>query len=331
MSANIFYSADYDGLELRTMAQAAIRLVGFSDMALVLNSGKDVHLDLASSILSISYDDAEKKHPQEQKDFSSWRDELAGRGLSREAATIQAGVDVPMPVDNARQTAKIANLGFAGGLGADKLCLFARKTYKVSITVDEAKTLKRDWLNRWREFRSYFARVDSDLRQNHGTIKQLFSNRLRGGTHYTAGCNTLFQGLGADATKNALFLVSRACYSPTPCLVCSGSIAGCEWCRACHGPGISPLYGSRPVNYVHDEIIGECSEPWGHCVAHELVRNMIAGAAPFLPDVPATAKPQLMRYWSKQAKPVWIVDPTAPGAAQRKPEKGRLVAWPMAA
>jgi hypothetical protein len=68
---------------------------------------------------------------------------------------------------------------------------------------------------------------------------------------------------------------------------------------------------------VHDEFILECDENAGHEIAHELVRLMIEGAAPYLPGVPPKAKPVLMRYWSKDAEQVW--------------ENGRLMPWPKAA
>jgi DNA polymerase I len=293
----VFYSADYDGLELRTMAQACILSVGYSNMARVLNSGpetSDVHLALAASMLGVTYEYAKQHIKTDQ-------------------------------VDKARQSAKIANFGFAGGMGAEKLALQARKQYKVVLCgnkhlkqhgdccIGKARWLKQEWLKAWPEFREYFARASIATERGSGTFKQYFSNRLRGGLTYTEYCNTQFQGLGADATGNAMWLCSKACYVPTPCAGCDGASNGCDRCRACHGPGVSPMYGSRLVNYVHDEIIGECCEPWGHEVAHELGDLMVRGAAPYLPDVPATCKPQLMRFWSKQAEPTW--------------NDGRLVPW----
>ena len=87
----------------------------------------------------------------------------------------------------------------------------------------------------------------------------------------------------ADAAKNAGFLVSRACYvEPT-----------------------SPLYGSRIVNFVHDELIIEAPEEKAHEAAMELARVMVAGASVLMPDVPPKVEPLLMRRWSKKAKPLY--------------------------
>lgn len=260
---HVFIQADYDQLELRTLGQVCVSLFGRSELASALNAGIDPHLALAANILRISYEEAaaNRKRPD---------------------------------VDNARQTAKVANFGFPGGLGAQKLILFARKTYGVELDLARANELREEWFERWPEMREFFNYV-SELAQNpHGaTVKQLFSNRIRGGCRYTAACNSYFQGLGADATGHALWLVVRACYAEPS----------------------SPLYGARVVNFVHDEVIAEFPEcDRAHEAAEEMARLMVHGANEFLPDVPSKTEPLLMRYWSKDAKR--ILD-----------ERGRLVPW----
>lgn len=372
MTALIYASADFDGLELRTMAQACLLLVGSSELAIALNAGRDPHLMMAANMLGLGYDEAVARHAAEKQArteafefFKGKRPDGTGRyipkALDDADASKRAGDCVPNPVDNARQAGKVANFGFAGGLGAEKLVLFARKIYKVYLSVDgegglpSAKELKKVWFRTFPEFRKYFEAVNRMMGPDGATFRHFFSGRVRGGAPYTATCNSLFQGLGADASGNVLFLLSEACYLPTPCRACSGlgidsssprcvphpcnpsrpghgpglcaeEGAPCPWCR---GTGTSALYGTRLVNYVHDDYQIECDEAIGHEVAHELVRIMIEGSAPYLPDVPATAKPQLSRFWSKDAKQVWIDDPSAPPAPGK--EGKRLVAWPKAA
>lgn len=341
--ALVFVSADVDGLELRTLAQACLLLVGESKLAQVLNAGEDPHLHMAASMLGLSYPDAVARHEQEATERAAARDYFKGLGLSDQEASVRAAAAVPTPVDDARQAGKVANFGFPGELGAEKLVLFARKTYKVHLLVDDdpsqpqrmsARRLKRIWLQTFPEFRKYFARIEG-LKGADGLFRivQLFSNRIRGGAHYCAACNSFFQGLGADATGNALFLISEACYTPAPCRACDGTgdpkeqhLADCGWCT---GSGVSALYGTRLVNYVHDDFMIETPEYKAHEVAFELVRIMVEGMAPYLPDVPATAKPKIMRYWSKDAKQVWVPDSSAPPVKGK--EGKRLVPWPKAA
>lgn len=261
----VFAQADFSGLELHTLAQTCVTLFGQSHLAEVLNAGLDPHTAVAADILGISYEEA--------------------------VARKEAGDE---DVDNARQTAKVLNFGKPGGLGAEKLCLFARKSYGVILTEERARELTEQWLQRWPEMKLFFKYVGDLVSEDTGeaTIEQLFSKRWRGGCHYTAACNTFFQGLGADAAKRATYLVSRACYAEP----------------------LSVLYGSRIVNQVHDELILEVDDdPMAHDKAVELGRLMVQGANEFLPDVPARVAPLLARCWSKKAKPVY--------------KNGRLVPW----
>lgn len=263
----VYAQADYSSLELCTLAQACLDLLAHSKLADALNEGIDAHTALACSILEISYEEGVIRRKTKDHLF-----------------------------DDARQTAKVANFGFPGGLGAGKLVLFARKTYGVELTEARAKELKAQWFEQWPEMREYFAHVNAmQGRDGTLTLEQLRSGRIRTCKvpgAYTAACNSFFQGLGADATAGAYWLISKACYVDTS----------------------SPLYGSRIVNYVHDEFIVEAREATAAEAAEELSRLMILGAAEWIPDVKLAAEPCLMRVWSKEAKTL-------------RDATGRLVVW----
>ena len=259
---HVYAQADFSALELHTLAQVCVSLFGKSHLADVLNAHIDPHTALAADIFGISYDAAV---------------------LAKKAGDER--------FDSARQTAKVANFGIPGGLGIEKLCLFARKSYGVKITPDEAKALKAAYLARWPELAEFFKYVGSSIDEEtgEGMLAQLFSGRIRGGCHYTAACNSWFQGLGADAASRAHYLVEKACYAEPD----------------------SPLYGSRAVNFVHDEIILEtpydpAAPEVASNVAYELGRLMVKGANEFLPDVPSRTEPLLAVCWSKKAKPVYL-------------------------
>lgn len=192
-------------------------------------------------------------------------------------------------VDHARQIGKVFNFGKPGGLGNKKLITWARKTYGVVMTEAECERYTAQWHATFPEMRAYFARVNAMFGedQERCSVETLFTQRWRGGATYCATCNNGFQALGVDCAKNALGLVARAQYAEPS----------------------SPLYRTRTVAFVHDEVIGECDDnPKAHDVAFELARLMCEGANVYLPSVPipmTKMEPTLMRLWSKEAKQVW--------------------------
>jgi hypothetical protein len=183
-----------------------------------------------------------------------------------------------------RQASKAANFGFPGGLGVRRWREYARKNYGVDVELDKATEIKGYWEDAWPESQLYFEWVNLQIEAEAPVIKQLFSNRYRGDVTFTEAANGMFQSLAAEAAKAAGFLIAYACYVDVE----------------------SPLFGCRPVNFVHDEFVTEVpDDERAHDAAVEQARLMELGAAPFLPDIPPIAEPLLCRKWSKSAKPVY--------------------------
>jgi len=216
---------------------------------------------------------------------------IVGCSYDEAAATKVAG-KFPAQIDHARQIGKVFNFGKPGGLGAAKLILFARKTYGVDLTKDQVDRYTAQWHEAFPEMRLYFARINAMFGEDveRACVTTLFTERQRGGATYCAACNNGFQALGVDCAKAGMCLVAEAEYTDSN----------------------SPLYGSRTVAFVHDELIGETDDgPGAHDAAFEQARLMVAGANRYLPDVPIPLRkmePTLMRVWSKEAKQVWGPD-----------------------
>ena len=261
----VLAAGDYSGFELRTWAQVCLIQCGQSEMAKALNTGMDPHLKMASLILKISYEEAEE--------------EFAAEPTGR--------------VYKARQSGKVADFGYPGGLGYQRFVDYARTSYGVIITESEARKLKDFWSESWPEAKLFFDWAGRECEKQTPVLKQFFSNRYRGNLRFTEFCNSTFQGLAADAAKASGFLIARACYADST----------------------SFLYGGRPVDFVHDEFLVEVDDDeYAHDAAMELARLMCEGAKKFLPDVPPKVEPLLARRWSKRAKPVHDAN-------------GRLIPW----
>lgn len=187
---HVFLQADVGGLELATLAETCMVVLGWSTLAVALNAGTDVHTALAAKILNWTYEQAR---------------EVQKTGKSHPAWDM---------FDDARQAAKVANFGFPGGLGAVSFVEYAKANYGVIVTVERARELKEQWLAQWPEMTEYFAWINAHMTNPDGTgqIRQIYSNRIRGMCSYTQACNSFFQGLGADVMKHVGFKLVKACY-----------------------------------------------------------------------------------------------------------------------
>ncbi len=249
---HVFLQADYEGLELCTLAQVCKSKLGYSSLGDAINSGKDPHGMLGASILHLNYDEFMRRLKEKDSE-----------------------------VKNARQAAKPGNFGYPGGLGFEAFQEFAKSQYKVLLSLSEARELKVNWQRTWPEMIAYHAFVKTHVDANGMFfVNQLFTDRLRGDCTFTAAANSWFQGLGADATLNALWMITKECYVDQN----------------------SPLFNCRPVNYIHDEFFIEIPEDrYMHERAMRLREVMMRGANALLPDVPTKTSPVIMRYWSKDA------------------------------
>ena len=260
----IFAAIDYSSLELCTLAQVNLRLFNYSKMAEALNDGRDLHLEFAAQLLNISYEEAVQRRASGDKD-----------------------------IKKARQDAKAGNFGFPGGLGIAAFVDYA-SSMGIPMTFNRAQDLKDQWMETWPEMKSYFemiAHASDTSETGRFTVRQLGSDRLRGGCSYTSGANTLFQGLAADGAKAAMWALTKAMY----------------------GDPDSPLYGVRCWAFIHDEFLFEGPEENSHLWARAASDIMIREMQKYTPSIPIKAEPALMRRWYKDAEAVYT--------------EGKLVVW----
>lgn len=249
----VYLSCDFNTAELRSLAQVCYSWFGHSRLRDVFLNDGEPHVEMAAQIYGCSVEDA--------------------------YALFKAGM-----FEDERQFAKIPNFGLPGGLGARSLVEYAWTAGNHTILeLERSYEIVAAYLRAWPEMEEYFS-VFSELCGDLGpkSIEQFMSGRVRGGLRYTSGCNTMFQGLTADYAKDALWEVTRRCYTVTT----------------------SALYGSRPVFFIHDEIITETPEDRMHEAAIELEECMMEAAAKWLPDVPMKVDAHAMRRWYKKAKTV---------------------------
>ena len=253
---------DYDQIELLALAQCHLWMFKTSAIADAVNEGRDLHCEVAAKLKNIHYNAFLKQYE-----------------IGYEWAK------------NLRQFSKVSNYGFPAGLSAARFREYA-KGYGLDVSEDEAKEIRAAWLETWPEMKKYFSHISRATAWGPTDVAQFLSGRIRGGCSFTQYTNTLFQGLTADGAKEALFNVSKACYTDQK----------------------SPLFSSRPVAFLHDEIILESPKEKAASAAAELQKVMIESMERWIPDVKIGATAYLSTQWSKNAGPVYD-------------ESGELIPW----
>jgi hypothetical protein len=109
----VFLGSDYATIELRTLASICLNRYGDSRLAEVFDRGEDPHANTAAIMLGMTYEQFLALKSTDEKRF---------------------GVE--------RQKAKAINFGVPGGLGAPALIKYAKDTYGVTLTLEEAEALR---------------------------------------------------------------------------------------------------------------------------------------------------------------------------------------------
>lgn len=263
----LYAFCDYSFIELCTLAQSCLEMFGWSAMADAINSGLDPHLDMAASMLGITYEEAIARKKQGDPKITEFR-----------------------------QMSKALNFGFPGGLGAAKFVDYARDGYGVTITEGEARRRKEEWYRKWPEMRQYHQHFGGlTLGDRKFTLVQPGSGRVRGEVGFCDGSNTVFQGRAADGIKRAGWYISQECYLGY----------SKYWPREVHGEKKSPLFGSFIVLMLHDELILEVPEAMAHEAVHRQSEVMVLGMREVVPDVKVGTEFAIARRWYKGAAPVY--------------------------
>jgi hypothetical protein len=209
-----------------------------------------------------------------------------------------------------------------------------------------AQRLKEHWLRTWPENEQYFSYINdcvehgqlvtaehlrlwphladffvANQRLAPGEIMQHVSGRVRGAVGYCDAANGFFQGLLADLAKSALRRVARECYDRSARVPERGRPNSRP---SAYAGGDSPLWGSRPIVFAHDEIILEHPEALAHDAATRTSEIMVEEMMWYCPDLAraCAAEPTLMRRWYKGASAAW-----RDGGKKRAGPNDRLVPW----
>jgi hypothetical protein len=300
----IFGSSDYSALELCSVAQVTYSLFGHSvhrDKNLL---GYDLHSYLGAGMAStlaphlvdgqVTYDLAYQAFMKNRKADRK----LAKDDTSPEAKAVR---DLVKAIKHYRNFAKPVGLGYPGGLGAKTLVTFAKTTYGVDCTEEQATTFRTLWRSIYPEMPEFFkwlnGQVDASNHDKDGGETYWYEtqgyNRMRAGAGFCAAANgKSMQSLGADGAKRSVAWVARACYGGLPP----------------ENP-FSLLRGCIPSAFIHDENIVAYPDDALATERALLVSQLMVYALQItMPDVKLAAEPAFSRRWVKAAEPEWVED-----------------------
>lgn len=191
-----------------------------------------------------------------------------------------------------RALGKVYNFGVPGGMRAARLQASAKRQFKIILTLVECEGMLKTYFQTWPEMQLFLDDAKKLSPWNKRTqVTTPWSGRVRAVYGPNQYGNQRFQGPIGDIAKDAAFDIAEECY-----VVPS-----------------SPLYGSRPVLFVHDECVLEIPEQRASAAAKRQAELMTLAGARTIKDIPMTCTPALMERWTKAAEAVY--------------EDGELVVW----
>lgn len=335
-SGFVFSSEDYSAGELVTLADACLRIVGWSKLGNALNAGLDPHLALAGTFCNKPYNvmQAAKQAKEEWLDPQRQVAKKSNFGFGGGMAELEF-VLKPCRADPASFTPSPKGpserdgvRGFNGtrpcimmdgedycGRPGDKVLTYNDKPTGSPVCIRCLRCGKRAremFFLQWPEVKELHGHVKKQIRDvgPSGTPEIDYPDLItRGGLGFCDGANGYFQMSLAKAAKAAFCQVQRECCVRT-------RVRSSEMMTSRFDGTESPLCGSRAILLFHDEIVAEHPESVASEGAIRISEIMVEALRFRCPKMsPACkAEPTLMRKLYKGAAPVWGAD-------------GRLQVW----
>ena len=286
-------SVDYAAVELSTLGQVCIWVLGYSNLADAINSGKDPHSMLGAQIAGVTYEEFLKRVKEKDPAATDLR-----QGSKAGNFGLPGGMgEATFVAQKRKEGLLICELFYRDGkCGETKVTSWKERATKQPTCLrclEQTRELKAAWFQTWGEMRPYLNWISGQMAHT-DVVETFVSKMVRGGMRYTNAANHYFQSLAAIGAKRAVVAMTNEMYQ-----------------------GSSPLLGSRLCIFAHDETIIDIPDLGVDAVdaaARRQAQVMVEQMKTVVPDVAIKAEPALMRHWSKDAK-------------ETKDEQGRYVPW----
>lgn len=194
-----------------------------------------------------------------------------GEDLHKLTASLVLQKSIDAITKEERQAAKAVNFGLVFGMGATGLKTYAKETYGVEMSLDEAEVFKGRFFAGYKGLDSWHKEVKRKMSNSSRTLagrKHTYSRDSGMSGRY----NTSVQGTAADILKNALGVLYVALQNTTTFIVA----------------------------VVHDEIVLECDENNSDKMAMLLRETMEKAGSKYLKDIPVIAEASIADSWAEK-------------------------------
>lgn len=193
----------------------------------------------------------------------------AGEDLHRLTASLVSGKPMEQISKQERQAAKAINFGLIYAMGAKGLQAYARQTYGVPMTLEQAELFRARFFQAYTGIRAWHERIRRNPPRETRTLGGRKNTYPEGKIGISGMYNTPVQGSAADIAKRALGLLSQRLEEDT-----------------------------LLIGMVHDEILLEAPKERGEYTARLLKQTMEQAGAEFLRRVPVAADVSVSADWS---------------------------------
>jgi len=200
-----------------------------------------------------------------------------GDDLHRLTASVVLGKPIDEVTKDDRQLSKAVNFGLLYGQNAKGLVRYAKTSYGVELTEDEARAIRQKFFATYGHLRQWHGLSHQQAEQGIDEVRTITGRRrlipstASAWERFTALVNTPVQGGSADGIKQAL--VDLTAQLPE---------------------------GARIISTVHDEIIVECDEAQAEPVRDLLVSVMRETMQTLFPQVPIEVEARVCTNWGEK-------------------------------
>jgi DNA polymerase I-like protein with 3'-5' exonuclease and polymerase domains len=210
----------------------------------------------------------------EDKMIQAYKD---GTDLHALTAASVLEIDISEVTKDQRQMAKAINFGNLYGQGDEGLARYARNSYGVEMSIDEAHRMRLKFFKTYGRIKRWHGMAWQLVDQLHEYAstgigrRRLIPHDASNWDRFTALVNTPVQGGTADGMKYAIVLLSERL------------------------PG-----DARIVSTVHDELVVECPEQDAEAVRTLMIDTMTEAMSDLFPEIPIEVEASIGKSWAEK-------------------------------